>query len=222
MIGRLQARRDRAGDCGLSRNLSARARRAPRRCPFIGKRPIAGRCSKTWWAIRRPLYVLLAATLMPAADRLPQRGQSAGGARGGAAARNGDSHGAGRRRLRLLREQLTESLLLSAAGGALGLLLAGPRSRWLVHTRQDMTRVDAIHIDGVVVAFTVGVIVLCALFAGAGLGFDGVRRQARACRAAGIVALASAGQRPRARCARRCWRWRWASRWCCWWARGCC
>jgi|SRR5579862_7228000 len=68
--------------------------------------------------------------------------------------------------LRLMRERLMESLLLSAAGGALGLLLAFAAVQWLMRTRQDMSRVESIHIDGVVAAFTVGVIVVCALFSG--------------------------------------------------------
>ena len=68
--------------------------------------------------------------------------------------------------LRLMRERLMESLLLSAAAGALGLLLAFAALHWLTRTRHDMSRVESIHIDGVVAAFTVGVIVLCALFSG--------------------------------------------------------
>jgi predicted permease len=66
--------------------------------------------------------------------------------------------------LRLMRERLMESLLLSAAAGALGLLLASGALHWLTRTRHDMSRVESIHIDGVVAAFTAGVIVLCALF----------------------------------------------------------
>jgi len=68
--------------------------------------------------------------------------------------------------LRLMREQLMESLLLSAAGGALGLLFAFAALHWLTRTRHGMSRVESIHIDGVVAAFTVGIIVLCALFSG--------------------------------------------------------
>ncbi len=68
--------------------------------------------------------------------------------------------------LRLIGERLTECLLLSASGGALGLLLAFAALQWLTHTRNDMSRVESIHFDGVVAAFTVGVIVLCALFSG--------------------------------------------------------
>jgi predicted permease len=68
--------------------------------------------------------------------------------------------------LRLMRERLMESLLLSAAAGALGLLLAFAALHWLSRTRHDMSRVESIHIDGVVAAFTIGVIALCALFSG--------------------------------------------------------
>ena len=78
-------------------------------------------------------------------------------------------------RVRLLVERLTESLLLSAAGGALGLLLAWGALAWLVRARDTMNRVEAIHIDGVVVAATLGTILLCALFSGliATAGRDG-------------------------------------------------
>jgi putative ABC transport system permease protein len=69
-------------------------------------------------------------------------------------------------RLRLLRERLMESLVLSAGGGALGLLLAWAALQWLVHARGDMNRVEAIHIDGVVAAFTLGVIAFSAMFSG--------------------------------------------------------
>jgi putative ABC transport system permease protein len=63
-------------------------------------------------------------------------------------------------------EQLVGSFLLSIAGGALGLTLAWVVIQWLVSTRQDLARVDAIHIDAVVAAFTLGLIFVCALFAG--------------------------------------------------------
>jgi predicted permease len=69
-------------------------------------------------------------------------------------------------RMRLIRERLIESLLLSAVGGALGLLLAWAALEWLIHVRHDMNRVEAIHFDGVAVAFTLGLVFLCALFSG--------------------------------------------------------
>ena len=69
-------------------------------------------------------------------------------------------------RLRLMRERLMESLLPTAGGGALGLMLAWGALQWLVHARGDMNRVEAIHIDGEVAAFTLGVIAFSALFSG--------------------------------------------------------
>ena len=116
--------------------------------------------------IKKPLYVLLAATCcllliacLNVANLLVAR----------AAARRKElaiRTALGGGWLRLVRERLMESLLLSAAGGALGLLLAFAALHWLTRTRHDMSRVESIHIDGVVAAFTVGVIVLCALFSG--------------------------------------------------------
>lgn len=68
--------------------------------------------------------------------------------------------------MRLIRERLTESLLLSVAGGGLGLLLAWSALAWLIHARHDMNHVEAIRFDGVAAGFTVGIIVICALFSG--------------------------------------------------------
>jgi putative ABC transport system permease protein len=115
---------------------------------------------------KTPLYALLAATAcvlliacMNVAGLLVAR----------AAARNKElaiRAALGGGRLRLMRERLIESLLLSATGGALGLLLAWGALAWLIHIRHDMNRVEAIRIDGVVATFTVGIIVLCAVFSG--------------------------------------------------------
>jgi len=115
---------------------------------------------------KRPLYVLLAATscvlliaCLNVANLLVARGAAR---RKELAIRTALGGG----RLRLLRERLMESFLLAAAGGATGLLLAYGAVRSLVHARPEMSRVEAIHIDGAVAAFTVGLILLCALFAG--------------------------------------------------------
>jgi predicted permease len=116
--------------------------------------------------IKKPLYVLLEATCcllliacLNVANLLVAR----------AAARRKElaiRTALGGSWLRLIGERLMECLLLSASGGALGLLLAFAALQWLTRTRLDMTRVESIHIDSVVAAFTVGVIVLCALFSG--------------------------------------------------------
>ena len=69
-------------------------------------------------------------------------------------------------RARLLREQIIESLLLSCLGGGVGFLIAAGILRWLVQTRNDIPRADAIHIDGVVVLFAAGVMLVCGFLAG--------------------------------------------------------
>jgi predicted permease len=69
-------------------------------------------------------------------------------------------------RWRLLREQLTESTVLAMAGGGLGLLLAWFGTRWLVQARPEMARANAIHMDGVVLLFGVGIVAGCGLLAG--------------------------------------------------------
>jgi predicted permease len=69
-------------------------------------------------------------------------------------------------RWRLLGEHLAESFVLSVAGGATGILLASGAIRWFVTTRQDMIRVEAIRLDGAVLVFATGLILLCALFSG--------------------------------------------------------
>jgi len=116
--------------------------------------------------VRKPLYVLFAATVcvlliacLNVANLLVAR----------AAARRKElairvALGGGF--WRLLRERLMESLLLSALGGGAGLLLAYGAVQWLVRLRTDLSRVEAIHIDGTVAAFAVGLVALCALFTG--------------------------------------------------------
>jgi putative ABC transport system permease protein len=116
--------------------------------------------------VRKPLYVLLAATVcvlliacLNVANLLVAR----------AAARRKElairvALGGGF--WRLLRELMMESLLLAAMGGGVGLAFAYGAVQWLVHLRTDMSRVEAIHIDGMVAAFAVGLIALCAIFAG--------------------------------------------------------
>ncbi len=115
---------------------------------------------------RTPLYALLAATgcvlliaCMNVASLLVAR----------AAARSKDlaiRAALGGGRLRLMRERLMESLLLSLCGGAMGLLLAWSALQWLVHARADMHRIEAIQLDGVVALFTVIVVAFCALSSG--------------------------------------------------------
>jgi putative ABC transport system permease protein len=70
--------------------------------------------------------------------------------------------GAGRQRI--LRQLLTESTLLAAAGGLLGLLLAaGGLQLLLTFARPFLLRADDIRMDGTVLAFTVAVSVVTGL-----------------------------------------------------------
>jgi predicted permease len=116
--------------------------------------------------VKTPLYVLLAATgclLLIACLNV-------GGllvARGAARRRELAIRAAlGGNRWQLLGGHLAESFLLAAGGGALGLTTASAAIQWFVATRQHMSRVEAIQMDGVVVLFAVGLTLLCAVFAG--------------------------------------------------------
>jgi putative ABC transport system permease protein len=116
--------------------------------------------------IRAPLYMLLAATgcllliaCLNVANLLVAR----------SAARQKEfaiRAAVGGRRWDLMRQRLMESLLLAGGGGAAGLLMAWGAVQWFVSARQDVTRVEAIHIDGVVALFAVGLVAVCAAFAG--------------------------------------------------------
>jgi len=136
--------------------------------PLIGKSAIARPLLEDMVVdARRTLYVLFAATscmlliaclnvanLLVARSAARRREHAIRMALGGG-------------RLRLLREHLMESLLVCVGGGAAGLTLAWIAIAWLAKARPDMSRVETVHIDGVVVAFAAGLIALCALVAGA-------------------------------------------------------
>ena len=67
-------------------------------------------------------------------------------------------------RMRLLRERIVETLVLSSAGGASGLLFAFAAVQWLVRSRPDINRIGTVHMDGLVAGFALAAIGLCALF----------------------------------------------------------
>jgi predicted permease len=69
-------------------------------------------------------------------------------------------------RLTLIREQMTESLLICTAGGFLGLGLSTLATRWLATHWQALPRAEAISADTGVLAFSAGLIFLTALLAG--------------------------------------------------------
>lgn len=69
-------------------------------------------------------------------------------------------------RWKLIQEQMTESLLISMAGGAVGWGLSVLATKWLATHWSDLPRADAIRVDGSVSAFTIAIVLLTALFAG--------------------------------------------------------
>jgi predicted permease len=72
--------------------------------------------------------------------------------------------GAGR--FALLREQLTETVVLCAWGGVIGLLLALVGTAWLKLHWRGLPRAGSIHVDGTIVLFTFAVVGVTALLAG--------------------------------------------------------
>ncbi len=115
---------------------------------------------------KTPLYVLLAATgcvlliaCLNVANLLVAR----------SAARRKElaiRSALGGSRWRLIREQVIESVALSVMGGIIGLELAYLAIQWVIHTRQDMARVDTIHMDSMVLLFAAGITMLGGVFAG--------------------------------------------------------
>jgi predicted permease len=116
--------------------------------------------------MKTPLYVLLAATgcllmigclnvagLLVARSLTRRKELAVRAALGGS-------------RWRLLSEHLSETLLLSLGGGALGFAFAFAAVRWFVANRLDVSRVEGIHIDAVVAAFDASLVFFSAFFAG--------------------------------------------------------
>jgi predicted permease len=115
---------------------------------------------------KTPLYALLAATIcvlliacLNVANLLVAR----------SAARQRDlaiRTALGGSRWRLIREHLTESLVLSVNGGILGLLLAVAALAWLQHSKIALARTQEIHLDLWMLAFVIAISTLTGLAAG--------------------------------------------------------
>ncbi len=72
--------------------------------------------------------------------------------------------GAGR--FTLMRVQLIESMLISIAGGVVGVLLSLGATKWLVATWSDLPSAQSVHTDGVVLAVACALVFAGALLAG--------------------------------------------------------
>jgi putative ABC transport system permease protein len=72
----------------------------------------------------------------------------------------------GAQRLTLVREQLTESLLICFVGGAAGVLLSLTATRWLAQAWKDLPSAQGIHVDGVVLGFACALVFTTAVLAG--------------------------------------------------------
>ncbi|HEY1579385.1 MAG TPA: ABC transporter permease [Terracidiphilus sp.] len=66
----------------------------------------------------------------------------------------------------LIREQLTESLLICGVGGVSGILLSLAVTEWLAKAWKDLPTAQGIHVDGTVIAFASVLIFAAALIAG--------------------------------------------------------
>src|ERR1051326_8260737 len=69
-------------------------------------------------------------------------------------------------RWKLIREQITESFLISIAGGVLGVLLSFSATQWLATHWEDLPRADAIQMDSPVLIFAIVIVFVSALLAG--------------------------------------------------------
>lgn len=88
-------------------------------------------------------------------------------ARGAARQREVAIRGAlGAGRLTLIREQLTESLLICFSGGISGVLLSLTATKWMTREWKGLPSVQAIHLDGAVLAFACSLVFIAALVAG--------------------------------------------------------
>ena len=72
----------------------------------------------------------------------------------------------GSSRFSLIRQQLTESLLICLGGGIAGLLFANAGTRWLTTHWEEMPRAYGVHLDSMAVAFALGTTITAGVLAG--------------------------------------------------------
>ena len=72
----------------------------------------------------------------------------------------------GAQRATLIREQMTESMLICAVGGLGGILLSIIATEFIAHRWKDLPTAQSIHLDGTVIAFACALMCVAALVAG--------------------------------------------------------
>jgi len=72
----------------------------------------------------------------------------------------------GSSRFSLIRQQLTESLLICLGGGMVGLLLATAGTHWLTTRWEELPRAYGVHLDRMAVAFALGITAMAGVLAG--------------------------------------------------------
>ncbi|MGB7190342.1 MAG: permease prefix domain 1-containing protein, partial [Acidobacteriaceae bacterium] len=166
VIGRLKPGVSLAAAQADLANISAQERKQFPNGPVFNSASISPLLDAETHDVKTPLYVLFAATgcllliaCLNIANLLVARSASR---RKELAIRTA----LGGSRARLMRERVTESVLLSLAGGAFGIGFAQLALQWLVHLRPDLPRVEAIHLDGVAILFSAGLAILCGIAAG--------------------------------------------------------
>jgi predicted permease len=72
----------------------------------------------------------------------------------------------GSSRVSLIRQELTQSLLICLTGGALGVLLSVGATHWLIRHWTELPRGYDVHPDGLEIAFALGITLLAGVLAG--------------------------------------------------------
>src|SRR5215469_9681199 len=72
----------------------------------------------------------------------------------------------GSNRFSLIRQQLTESLLICLGGGIVGLLFANAATRWLTTHWDGLPRAFSVHLDSMAVGFALGITATAGVLAG--------------------------------------------------------
>jgi predicted permease len=72
----------------------------------------------------------------------------------------------GSSRVSLIRQELTQSLLICLTGGALGVLLSVGATQWLIRHWTELPRGYDVHPDGLAIAFALGITLLAGVLAG--------------------------------------------------------